>query len=170
VAALGVAFGAISTAAAALATGIVKLAPWQILLLPVALMLIISGPSMILAYMKLRNRNLGPILDANGWAVNAKAKINVPFGKSLTQVAALPAGSQRDLHDPFANKKSPWPKIIIALIIITVIGYYWYRGYLDKVLPAQVKSTEVLGTNAPANVTLTNDVPPVVTTNVPPVK
>ncbi|HZI32762.1 MAG TPA: hypothetical protein VFF11_10505, partial [Candidatus Binatia bacterium] len=36
----------------------------------VGLVLLISGPSMVLAYMKLRNRNLGPILDANGWAVN----------------------------------------------------------------------------------------------------
>src|SRR5262249_7999966 len=40
----------------------------------IGLVLLISGPSMILAYMKLRNRNLGPILDANGWAVNAKAR------------------------------------------------------------------------------------------------
>ena len=51
----------------------------------VAIMLLISGPSMILAWLKLRKRNLGPILDANGWAVNAKAKINVPFGGSLTR-------------------------------------------------------------------------------------
>jgi hypothetical protein len=151
VAALGVAFGAISTAVAALATGIVKLEPWQIMLLPVALMLLVSGPSMILAYMKLRKRNLGPILDANGWAVNAKAKINVPFGKSLTQVAKLPPGSQRDLRDPFADKKSPWPKIITVLVILAVIGGCWYFGKLDKVLkylPVKITSTDVYGTNA----------------------
>jgi hypothetical protein len=34
----------------------------------IAVMLIISGPSMLLAYMTLRRRNLGPLLDANGWA------------------------------------------------------------------------------------------------------
>ena len=28
---------------------------------------------------------LGPILDANGWAINARARINIPFGKSLTK-------------------------------------------------------------------------------------
>jgi len=54
---------------------------------------------------QVRKRNLGPILDANGWAVNARAKMNVPFGASLTQIAVLPPGSQRDLVDPFAEKE-----------------------------------------------------------------
>ena len=56
-------------------------------------MLVISAPSMAIAWLKLRKRNLGPILDANGWAVNAKAKMNVPFGGALTGVAALPPGA-----------------------------------------------------------------------------
>ena len=65
-------------------------------------MLIISGPSLILAFIKLRKRNLGPILDANGWAVNAKASINVPFGTSLTGHCQTPkrllGGYQRPLR------------------------------------------------------------------------
>ena len=114
------------------------------------LILLISGPSMILAYMKLRKRNLGPLLDANGWAVNSKAKVNVPFGESLTQVATLPAGSERDLLDPFAEKKSPWPKIIPVLVILAVIGGCWYKGKLDKVLPAKVTSLSVMGADSPS--------------------
>jgi len=170
VAALGVAFGAISTAIAAFSTGLLKLTWWQMALVPVCLILLISGPSMILAYMKLRKRNLGPILDANGWAVNSKAKVNVPFGKSLTQVATLPPGSERDLTDPFAEKPSPWPKIIIVLAILAVIGGCWYNGKLDKIVPTKVTSLNVLGTNAPAYVPPTpntNAAPPVVSTNLP---
>ena len=37
--------------------------------------------------MKLRRRNLGPLLDANGWAINALTRINVPFGTALTAIA-----------------------------------------------------------------------------------
>ena len=123
--------------------------------------LLISGPSMILAYMKLRKRNLGPILDANGWAVNSRAKINVPFGKSLTQVAVLPPGSQRDLVDPFAEKPSPWPKIILVLVILlAVLGGLWYYGKLDNVVPPKISSVNVLGTNAPAYLPPTNAIPP----------
>src|SRR5262249_54282119 len=32
----------------------------------IAVLLLISGPSMLIAWLKLRQRNLGPILDANG--------------------------------------------------------------------------------------------------------
>jgi len=121
VAALGVAFGAIGAALSGLATGLMKLPIWQIPLVFVGLMLLISGPAMIIAWLKLRKRNLGPILDANGWAVNARARVNVPFGKSLTGIATLPPGSTRDLSDPFAEKPSPWPKIIIALVVLWIL-------------------------------------------------
>jgi hypothetical protein len=123
--------------------------------------------------MKLRKRNLGPILDANGWAVNAKAKVNMPFGKSLTQVATLPPGSERDLIDPFADKKSPWPKIILGLVILAAIGGGWYYGKLDKILPGKVTSLNLLGTNAPACTPPapdTNAVPPAASTNLPAAK
>jgi hypothetical protein len=94
----------------------------------------------------------------------------VAFGKSLTQIAKLPPGSKRDLHDPFADKQSPWPKIIVALVILAVIGGGWYYGKLDRVLPPKARSTEVLGTNAPAYVAPTNEIPPVVSTNAPSAK
>jgi hypothetical protein len=159
-------------------TGIFTLPPAQAVLAVIGIflgvILLVSGPSMILAYMKLRKRNLGPILDANGWAVNAKAKINVAFGKSLTQIAKLPPGSKRDLRDPFADKQSPWPKIIVALVVLLVITGSWYFGKLDKVLPGKVKSVNVLGTNAPAYVaptnTITVTIPTTVWSNLPPAK
>ena len=46
---------------------------------------------------------LARLLDANGWAVNSHAKINIPFGTSLTLLAVLPKGSKRSLSDPFAK-------------------------------------------------------------------
>lgn len=120
VAALGVAFGAIGTAASFIAAGLAKLALWQIPVVAAGFMLIISGPSVFIAWLKLRRRNLSPLLDANGWAINTRAKISMPLGKSLTQIAALPPGAERDLFDPFAEKKSIWPKLIVLLIILLV--------------------------------------------------
>ena len=63
----------------------------------------IYGPNMIMALFNLRQRQLSPILDANGWAVNSHAKVNIPFGTSLTLLAVLPKGSKRSLSDPFAK-------------------------------------------------------------------
>jgi hypothetical protein len=121
VAALGVAFGAMATAFAAIAgyfSGLLKLPFWQVCLAVVGLMLLVSGPSMVIAWLKLRKRNLGPLLDANGWAVNAKAKLNVPFGTTLTGVAKLPPGHVLSAEDRFGERPSPWPKIALIVIVI----------------------------------------------------
>ena len=120
IAAMGVAAAGVGGMIGGIVSAFLGLKAWM----PVGvlgILLMISGPSMFLAWLKLRKRNLGPLLDANGWAVNAKARINVPFGASLTGVAKLPPGSQRDLTDPYAEKKSPWPKIIGAAVVVVAI-------------------------------------------------
>jgi hypothetical protein len=117
-------------------------------------MLAVSGPSMVLAFFKLRRRNLGPLLDANGWAINSLTRINVPFGTALTDVAALPPGAKRSAADPYAEKHRPW-RLYIALVVVLVLGLTWYFGRLDRYLPLAARSTTVLGDLAPARAATT---------------
>lgn len=148
IAAIGVAIGGIGTLVGALLTTIFGLGRWVPLGI-IGLMLIISGPAMLLAWLKLRRRNLGPILDANGWAINGRARINVSFGAAMTELAKIPQGSQRLLSDPFADKQPPW-KLYLTGIIMVVLAGTWYVGRLDKYLPNSIRSITVLGTSAPA--------------------
>ena len=131
-AAIGLAVGAIGTSLAAIAAGLFALQWWQIPLVFVAVMLLISGPSMLMAYLTLRRRNLGPLLDANGWAVNTRARINVPFGAALTKLAQLPPGASRSLKDPYAEKKSPWRTWLFFILIAIAVAVLWSRGVLDR--------------------------------------
>jgi hypothetical protein len=117
-AAIGLAIGAIGTALASVLTGLLGLKAWQLPLVFAGLLLLISGPAVVVAWFKLRARNLGPLLDANGWAVNARARINIPFGTALTQLAALPPGAERSLADPYAEPATPLKGIVIALLIL----------------------------------------------------
>ena len=55
-------------------------------------MLAISGPSMLIAWLKLRQRNIGPILDANGWAVNAHGAHQRPLRRRAHRLADAAAG------------------------------------------------------------------------------
>ncbi|MFA4969871.1 MAG: hypothetical protein WC540_09585, partial [Sulfuritalea sp.] len=126
-AAIGLAVGAIGTALAAMLGGLLALKWWQMPLALVGLMLLISAPAMVLAWFKLRSRNLGPILDANGWAVNARARINIPFGTSLTQLAELPEGAERALTDPYAEKERPWKTYAVIALIVFVAAAWWTR-------------------------------------------
>ena len=128
-AAIGMALGMIGTALASLAEGIFALRWWQLILSFLGVLLIISGPSMVLAWMKLRRRNIAPLLNANGWAVNAAAKISIPFGETLTDVAKYP---KLKLKDPYAKTGMPaWVKVLITLCILAgAAAAAWYYGLI----------------------------------------
>jgi MFS family permease len=127
-AAIGLAVGALGTALASVLGGLLTLKWWQIPLALVGLLLLVSGPAVIVAWFKLRSRNLGPLLDANGWAVNARARINIPFGTSLTQLAVLPPNAQRTLDDPYAEKPTPW--VLYGVIAVALLALAWKLGWL----------------------------------------
>lgn len=146
VAALGVAIGAIGTFATALigyATGLFRLGPVATAGAFLGLILLISMPSVVLAYIKLRKRNLAPILDANGWAVNIRARINVPFGASLSSAARLPSGSRRDTHDRYAERGFPWRTLVVVALLLYA-AHAWTKGKLDRFLPTGVTAAHVL--------------------------
>lgn len=126
-AAIGMAVGYIGSFFTSIALGLKGLGWWGWLVIP-GLLLVISGPSMILAWMKLRKRNLAPLLNANGWAINADAIVNVLFGNTLTEQAQYPI---MKLKDPFAkkglSKGSKWSIAIAAIVLgiaIAVVTLY----------------------------------------------
>ena len=125
-AAIGLAIGAIGGILASIVSGVLGLKMWQMPLALIGLMLLVSGPAMVLAWFKLKKRNLGPILDASGWAINARVRINIPFGTSLTGIAELPQGAQRSLADPFADKKPVWPYYVLVAAGICALAGLWY--------------------------------------------
>ena len=128
-AAIGMAVGYIGSFFTSLALGLKGLGWWGWLVIP-GLLLVISGPSMILAWMKLRKRNLAPLLNANGWAINADAIVNVLFGNTLTEQAQYPI---LKLNDPHAKVKKltaggKWSIAIAAILLgiaIAVLTMYW---------------------------------------------
>jgi hypothetical protein len=133
-AAISIALGAIGSIVTSILTGFLVLIWWKMPLVIVGVILCISGPSMILAWLKLRKRNLAPLLDANGWAINARATINIAFGNTLTHLAVLPENSKLNLVDPFAKKKKYWlPVLLILIVLIATAGYLlWHFGFLNK--------------------------------------
>ena len=121
-AAIGLALGAIGTAIASVMTGLMGLHWWQVPIALIGLVLLVSGPSILMAALRLHRRNLSPILDACGWAVNSRARINIAFGNTLTKTAVLPKGSTRSLQDPYAEKGSPLRLFILVLLLMLALA------------------------------------------------
>jgi hypothetical protein len=53
--------------------------------------------------------------------VNIRARINLPFGATLTRVAQLPGGASRALSDPYADKGLPWGRWLLTLLGLGLI-------------------------------------------------
>ena len=116
-AAIGMALGLIGAALAEFFSAFTAWYHWVIFFF--VLLLLISGPSMVMAWLKLRKRNLAPVLNANGWAINSSSLVNIGFGATLTQ---LPKYPKIKSDDPFAKKKMPWwKKCLIWLAVIAVV-------------------------------------------------
>ena len=132
-AAFGMAIGYIGAFFTSLGKGFGDLAEkgWYMPILAIiGLMLVISGPAMIMAWIKLRKRNLAPLLNANGWAINADAVVSVMFGTTLTQQAQFP---MLQLVDPLAKKGMPaWQKwlISVASVLVVLLGL-WLANLLN---------------------------------------
>ena len=128
-AAIGMAFGMIGTALSGLVDSM-KGMGWKLSLVFIGIILVISGPAMILAWLKLRRRNIAPLLNANGWAVNAASKISIPFGETLTDAAKFP---KLKIKDPYARKGiAPWKKWVISLAaVVAVAAGLWLGNLLD---------------------------------------
>ena len=119
-AAIGMALGFIGNFLTSVFKGAAALSWWQLILAIIAILLVVSGPSMVLAWLKLRQRNLAPLLNANGWAINADAIVNAMFGSSLTEQAQFP---MMKLVDPYApvKKISAGGKWAIAISVIVAV-------------------------------------------------
>ena len=143
-AAIGMALGMIGTALASVAQGWISLTWWQQIIVFVCILLIISGPSMIMAWMKLRRRNLAPVLNANGWAINADSIISVPFGLKLTEQVRFPFTKN-------PAKKNPAGKIFLVILLLIILGLGGF-GIYKYITKEEVTAEEVMeATEAEAN-------------------
>ena len=129
-AAFGMALGSLGTALTKIFGGVLNMPPHKTILALLAIILVISGPAMVMAWMKLRRRNIAPLLNANGWAVNAASKISIPFGETLTDAAKYP---KLKLKDPYAKKGlATWKKWVISFsALVVAVGVLWMFNLLS---------------------------------------
>ena len=130
-AAIGLAIGSIGTFLTSLLSEVKEMHAWALLIVP-AILIVVSGPSMLLAWMKLRKRNLAPLLNANGWAINADAIISVLFGNTLTEQAQFPVLKLADPHAKIKklSKGGKWAIAIAAILlgIAAAVVALWLMG------------------------------------------
>ncbi len=124
VAAIGIGIGFVGAACGGLLSILTKTPAWQTLLGVLAIILLVSLPSVILAWFKLRARDLGAILNACGWAVNRPLTFSLGLARTFTRPADMPLGAAV-ARDPYASHG--WLKLVFTLLLIAGIaaGVCW---------------------------------------------
>ena len=111
VAAIGIGIGMVGAALAGLMSAIAGMTWWQILVAIVAVVLVVSLPSVILTWFKLRKRDIGAILNASGWAINRPLYFSMKRARAFTICAP-----------------NPFLKLVLTVLVVLVLvgfGAYW---------------------------------------------
>ena len=112
VAAIGIGVGMMGAALASIMAAVSNMTWWQILVAIAAVILVVSLPSVILTWFKLRQRDLGAILNACGWAINRPMRFSMKRARGFTKCAGNPLILQTLL--------------LLALLAGLAAGGVWY--------------------------------------------
>ena len=117
VAAIGIGIGMVGSAAAAVISAVKGLHPWWMFFVALAaVVLVVSVPSMILAYFKLRRRDLGVILNACGWAINRPMRFSMKRARGFTKCAPNPMAKV-------------WAALVLLVLVAIAGGFWWSKRY-----------------------------------------
>ena len=131
IAGITIAIAAVMGVVTAIVATLKSLTWWQWIVLIAGLMLVISLPSVFIAWRKLRRRDLGPVLNANGWAINAASYVRGKFAKGMTQIAKFP---RLTAVDPVARRKVAWRRFwIIFVLLLLACGAFLF--FTDRLAP-----------------------------------
>lgn len=108
---------------------IASVKPIHVLLVLGAVLLVVAVPTMVIATVKLRRRNLSMLLEACGWSVNAPMRLTARIGRLFTLVPSLPEGAhlrRDDLVEPLLRKvpdrEHGWAARLGGVILAAAVG------------------------------------------------
>ncbi|MGZ0654829.1 hypothetical protein ACWPKS_04410 [Coraliomargarita sp. W4R72] len=120
----GIALGAVGAGLASLFNTMKALTWWELPLVIIGVILMISLPSMVIAWLKLRKRTLAPLLDASGWAVNGRTLISAKLGRVLTKRATLPLTSHCQFDERNGVRSGIWAALGLTLLATVIVSLY----------------------------------------------
>jgi len=121
----GIALAALGSAAAFISQTIASLRYWQVCSLVLSAVAAVLVPTLILAWLKLRKRDLSAMLEGASWAINPRLRMTGKLAAELTQTPKYPEPSVG------APAPSKLVRVLLWALAITVVTWFAYTIYLD---------------------------------------
>lgn len=126
VATLGIALSFIASAAAGIAAAVTQTPIWKTALIVLGFICVVSIPNVILTWLKLRARDLAPILNASDWAINRSIGFTASLGKFFTQRASYIG--KRLIYPPMRQTHTLRNTLIVTFLLIIALAAAWWYG------------------------------------------
>jgi Flp pilus assembly pilin Flp len=123
----GLAIAALGSALAYITKTLANTNPLAILVGVLVAVLLVMIPISLVAYIKLRKRELSAILEGSGWAINARMRLTRKQGRGFTERPSYPKGT-KGVHP------MRWGLLIAAVVALAILagGGYLVKGCLDR--------------------------------------
>jgi len=108
----GVAVAALASAVAYFTKTLAGLHWWEILIGVGGAVLAVIVPTSIVAFLKLRRRDLSAVLEGSGWAVNARMRLTRAQSRFFTRRPTYPEGARG------VRRRGRWLLVLLALIVL----------------------------------------------------
>jgi len=122
----GIAVAALGTAAAFITKTLAGLQWYTIVIGLGCAILAVVLPTSIVAFLKLRRRDLSAILEGSGWAINARMRLTLRQGRLFTQRPQYPRGARG------IRRKGCWGVLVLAVIIAAAIAAGYFLVYAAR--------------------------------------
>lgn len=129
----GLAFAAIGSAMAYVVSALSAIRPLSVVIAVASITAVVGGVGGFLGWLKLRRRDMGLLLEANGWAINVQMKVTRRVGRIFTRVPALPKAHVKDRVElgpqPGENEEERSHTatiLVVVLLLAASAGVAWY--------------------------------------------
>ena len=129
----GVGLAALGSSVAFMANSLKNVSVWNIVMVFFGIILVISGPIMLVSVVKLIRRNVSDFFAASGWAINPKMRLSRRMGRLFTYSPKFPKSIflRGDVVTLFSKDfdRSPNP-FSVFLLILVLLACGFAAGYV----------------------------------------
>jgi len=130
----GVAIAALGSALAYITRTLAQTPPLAIIIGVLIAVLVVMVPISIVAYLKLRRRDVSAILEGSGWAINARMRLTRKQGKFFSECPRYPEGSK-------GIARLSWRLVLLIIVLLAILigGGYSIKYQLTKPKEAPIE-------------------------------
>lgn len=110
----GIALAALGSSLAFITRTLHEMTLLQVLSGVGGLILALMVPTIVVAWIRLRQRDLSNLLEGSGWAINSRMRLTAAQRKTFTQNPVWPANSR------FEDSNEPWKWLLFGLLVVLI--------------------------------------------------